>query len=136
MAWVMKNFKPGNGFYYVSPYTRNTCWDNVYKVEYRLNVDVDMSAGNWTPIGSLFEEDDYKYHTPFRGNGHSIKFKIEGATKNYQGMFDKLKPGAEIKNLHLDANIHCTESRLVGGICGENNGVIENCKVSGTVKSD
>ena len=41
-----------------------------------------------------------------------------------------------MKNLHVVADIHCAKSRLVGGIVGENNGTIENCWVSGTVRSD
>lgn len=40
-----------------------------------------------------------------------------------------------VKNLHVDVDIDC-KMRLVGGICGENNGTIENCWVSGYVRSE
>ena len=70
------------------------------------------------------------------GNGHTIKIKISDVNDNYQGLFYGIGENATVKNLHVVADIHCAKSRLVGGICGENDGTIENCWVSGTVRSD
>ena len=41
-----------------------------------------------------------------------------------------------MRNLHVTGDIHCKNSRLVGGIAGENDGTIENCWVSANVRSD
>lgn len=90
--------------------------------------DLDMSAVSWNPLP--------KFNKTFDGNGHTIRIKIDGATDNYQGLFKEIGSEGVVKNLKLEGNIHCSESRLVGGICGQNDGKIENCCVSADVSSD
>jgi len=41
-----------------------------------------------------------------------------------------------VENLHVDGVISCSDSRLVGGIAGENNGTIEYCCVTGNVTNN
>ncbi len=103
---------------------------------YYLDVNIDMGDTPWTPIGnkngSITELDLGEFH----GNGHTIRFKIKDATENYQGLFAKIGLGGRVYNLHVEGDISCSRSRLVGGIAGENNGKIANCWVSANVRSD
>ena len=98
------------------------------QMDYILNADLDVSFIAWTPLSTFTGK--------FNGNGHTIRISIWEATDNYQGLFEEIGKGGEVKNLHVAAYIHCKSSRLVGGICGQNDGTIENCWVSGTVRSD
>ena len=135
LAYVMKNFNDQTRYEFVSPQTNAHCSEYVWKIQYRLAADVDMTAGQWIPLGTNLDESEYQiFRETFDGQGHSIKIKISDATANYQGLF--AKNHGLVASVHLDADIHCKDSRLVGGIAGENYGTIENCKVSGTVKSD
>jgi len=93
-----------------------------------LDADLDMSAANWEPLPAPGHK--------FDGRGHTIRIKIDGATADNQGLFKEIASGGELTNLHVTGNIHCANSCLVGGICGENNGTIRNCWVSADVRSD
>ena len=101
-----------------------------YKWNYELSTDIDMGDWSWTPLGSE------AYEGSFDGGGHTIRINISGATDNYQGLFAKIAEGGKVHNLHVSGNINCSNSRLVGGIAGENNGTISNCWVSADVRSD
>ncbi|MBQ9666941.1 MAG: hypothetical protein IJV33_10790 [Bacteroidaceae bacterium] len=112
-----------------------TTWQrNAREMSISLDADINMSAGSWTPMG-WSDSGLAPYDGTFNGNGHTIRIRISGATEKYQGLFARIDDGA-VKNLHVEADIHCDDSRLVGGIAGENNGTIENCWVSGLVRSD
>ena len=100
------------------------------KWNYKLYADIDMGNWSWTPLGSD------AYQGTFDGQGHTIRFNISGATNNYQGLFASIAESGRVKNLHVSGNIHCSTSRLVGAIAGENNGTISNCWVSTNVRSD
>ena len=103
---------------------------------YYLDVNIDMGDTSWTPIGWRDGKIvDFRWGE-FHGNGHTIRFKIKDATKNYQGLFAQIHKGARVYNLHVEGDISCSRSRLVGGIAGENNGKIANCWVSANVRSD
>ena len=102
-----------------------------------LEADIDM--GDWEPLGA------YDYYgttssTPFTGtfygNGHTIRINIKDAEANYQGLFLRIGENGTVRDLHVAGNIQCSDSRLVGGIAGENDGTINNCWVSADVSSD
>ena len=76
------------------------------------------------------------YEGTFNGNGHTIRIHIKDATDNYQGLFSGIASNGRVENVHVTGVIHCSRSRLVGGIAGENDGTIENCWVSADVRSD
>lgn len=103
---------------------------NYYEWDYKLEVDIDMGDWSWTTLGSD------SYDGTFDGQGHTIRINISGATDNYQGLFAKISSDGKVENLHVSGNIHCSTSRLVGGIAGENDGTISNCWVSADVRSD
>ena len=101
-----------------------------HQAKYKLNADLDMTIKPWTPLGSE------AFTGTFDGNGHTIRITISDVTDNYQGLFGSIDSYGKVRNLHVAGNIHCKASRLVGGICGENDGTIENCWVSANVSSD
>lgn len=97
-----------------------------------LDADINMSGicgpsvGNWTPIKSM--EGD------FDGNGHKI-------SNLYCVQSDSAAPFTDfrgsIKNLEIaDVVMESTEGKAAGLLTGfgGNGGVIENCRVSGSVK--
>ena len=71
----------------------------------------------------------------FDGRGHTIKgltIKVEGSN---QGLFRYLQEGATIKDLSVEGVITPSgEKSVIGGIVGNNRGVLENCSFSGLVK--
>ena len=100
-----------------------------YQWDYKLMVDIDMGDWSWTTLGNKALLND-SYDGTFDGDGHTIRINISGATDNYQGLFAKISSDGKVENLHVSGNIHCSTSRLVGGIAGENDGTISNCWVS------
>ena len=133
LAYVRDNWRSNSGYWGDKPY---------YQLRYLLNADLDISAVSWIPIGNVlessiaFEEFIIPFEGTFFGNAHTIRIKIENAIDNYQGLFAKIGEEGTVQSLHLTGSIHCTDSRLVGGIAGENHGIIQNCWVSARVASD
>ena len=107
-----------------------------YQWDYKLMVDIDMGDWSWTTLGNKALLGNDSYDGTFDGDGHTIRINISGATDNYQGLFAKISSKGKVENLHVSGNIHCSTSRLVGGIAGENDGTISNCWVSADVRSD
>ena len=80
-----------------------------------LNADLDMEdfSSDFTPIGT----DKKPYTGIFNGNGHTIShLNITG--KNYVGLFGMVGPGAEIRDLNLDATCSVSGENYVGGFIG------------------
>lgn len=70
----------------------------------------------------------------FDGQGHTISGVKLQAKGSVQGLFRYLTEKAVIKNLKLEGSIVPTGSRsTVGGIVGENSGIISNCSFDGRV---
>ena len=67
---------------------------------------------------------------------NTINLVIENATANYQGLFADIDSNGKVQDLHVSGNIQCNDSRLVGGIAGQNDGGIVNCWVSANVSSN
>ncbi len=99
-----------------------------------LTADIDLGAHYWIPIG---DDDSYLIGT-FDGRGHTIK----GMTVDTEGLYNVGLFGSNhgtIKNVHLGASCSVTGTEvegyifLVGSICGNNSGTVENCSNAGTV---
>ena len=118
-------------------WNEETGWKNMdtgkiyhwYDTSYSLTTNIDMGNTSWVPLGT-FED------VTFYGEGHTIRINIDGATDNYQGLFAKIGSDATVRDLHIIGNVKCSDSRLVGGIAGQNDGTIKNCWVSADVSSD
>ncbi|MDO5844866.1 MAG: InlB B-repeat-containing protein, partial [Methanocorpusculum sp.] len=111
---------------------------------YNLTENIDLSsvcsaaAGNWTPIGT-WTHSSLAQQTPvngtFDGGNHTISnLYINSPDAKYQGLFGYINSSAVITNVVLyDINISAYGG--VGGLAGINNGNIDNCCVSGSLKS-
>ena len=92
-----------------------------------LTADIDLKAKSFMPIpifGGVFD-----------GRGHSISglsIDVEGSN---QGLFRYLEQGGIIKNLVVEGIVTPGgEKSYIGGIVGNNMGIVENCTFSGYVK--
>lgn len=98
---------------------------------YKLIADIDLNGDSWTPVGGTKET----FNGTFNGDGHSItNFKIKNSPHQFAcGFFTFVGASAEVSNLRL-ANFTIedregTHVNWVGGIAGQNLGMIRNCMV-------
>ena len=97
------------------------------------DIDLGGSAGNpWTPIGSNSEN---AYTGTFDGKGHTISGLYINSSSDNQGFVGYLGQSGVIQNLAVAGAVTSTGSDSnVGGVCGYNDqGIIQNCRYSGTV---
>lgn len=81
----------------------------------------------WTPIGTQ----ENPYSGTFDGNGHTISgLYFNDKNKAYVGLFGK--SNGTIKNVGV-VNSYFYGYCIVGAVCGENNGTIQNCYNNSTV---
>jgi len=112
---------------------------------YKLANNIDLSGYNaentnfnngrgWIPIGTDW---DTPFRDVFDGDGKSItELYINNNTSSAVGLFGFMS-GATIRNLSI-TNADVTGSQYTGGIAGGmiNNSRLENCHVSGVIKSN
>ncbi|MCR4658223.1 MAG: hypothetical protein K5770_18640, partial [Lachnospiraceae bacterium] len=71
----------------------------------------------------------------FDGRGHTISGISEGSKQSFVGLFNTTAQTAVITDLNVEGDINPEGSPMVvGGIVGDNYGIIENCSFAGTVK--
>ena len=95
-----------------------------------LTTDIDLNGSTseqWTPIG----DGSNPYTGTFDGAGNKIKGLYINSDAGYAGLFGYIGTNGTVKNLTL-SNSYIRISRsdstaYVGGICGYNNGSIQNC---------
>lgn len=91
-----------------------------------LTADVDLSDSEFETIPV--------FAGTFDGKGHTIKGLQYENGKYVAGFFRFITKDATVKNLTLEAAVSSdSEQQCVGGICGENSGLIEDCTFYGTV---
>lgn len=124
----------------------------------KLMNDIELTQ-DWTPVGS---SDRYAFEGIFDGNGHVISgLHIEAPGSEYQAFFGYLK--GTVENLELQGtvateknfaaglaafvaqsavvrdctvDVQVTGRDKVGGIAGENSGMIANCRNLGSIKGN
>jgi len=100
--------------------------------QYLLMNNITLT-GNWTRIGGATTATAFA--GTFDGNGHTITGMTINDNTNNQGMFGYVHLNGVVKNLRL-ADINITSGGInVGGIAGQNAGLILNCRVSGIINS-
>lgn len=73
----------------------------------------------------------------FDGMGHTISGVDISAKGSYQGVFRYVTRNGKISNLNVKGSFEPGGSKsYVGGIAGENLGLIENCSLDGSVKGE
>ena len=93
-----------------------------------LTDDIYVS-GEWTPIGSS------PYTGTFDGQGHTIsglRFYSDKSGSGPFGFFRGTETNSVIRNVGI-VNSSFNGWQEIGGVCGRNNGTIENCYFTGTV---
>ena len=141
LAYVLDHWDDDWGYYYYENFYQeyNKYKQYIHKdyceVNYELMNSIDMGDYEWIPLGRK-SATVTEFKGKFNGNRYTIRINISEATKNNQGLFAEIASGAEVTELHVAGRIQCKDSRLVGGICGENNGTIRDCWVSANVGSD
>ena len=127
LAYVTEHFSDDSGF--------DVEDDDWSELNYYLDADIDMGTDySWLPMGR-----ESSRVTPFVGtfwgNGHTIRFKTwfddNNTTKENQGLFSTIR-GGEVYDLNVVCDIK-SDDDFVGGIAGENRGVIQNCTVTGSI---
>lgn len=91
-----------------------------------LGADIDLSDGNWVPIGS---SESCAFAGTFDGQGHTISHMNVTGDSNHRGLFGYTKSGATIRNLLLEGTVSGASS--VGGLVGTAvKTTVENCGVT------
>ena len=99
--------------------------------KYHLTADIDLEGTEWVPIGT----DKNPFAGVFDGQGFEIKnLKIADGSGLGIGLFSSSGEKAIIKNIGLNRT-DIIGPVYIGGICGQNRGVIDNCYGKGQVIS-
>ena len=101
-----------------------------------LDDDIDLDGRQWTPIGT-----GDAFNGIFDGSGHTVSNLAVGTSASpgalLGGLFGTADTYARIRNLSVEGSVYTAGSgnhaALLAGVCM---GDIENCHVSGIVKSD
>ena len=136
--------KTAANYLYVMDKPADYCSKNIY-----LDINVDVSSKTWINgdyilgVHRYLESWGSGYSGTFYGNGHTIRINLDyEAYGSYQGPFGIIAKGGKVQDLNVEGTIYLKKmddgngTDLVGGICGENNGTIENCSVSASVSSE
>ncbi len=137
--------KTAANYLYVMDKPAYYCNKNIY-----LDINVDVSSKTWTNLDNnilgvhrYLESGGSGYRGTFYGNGHTIRINLDYESySSYKGPFGIIAEGGKVQDLNVEGTIYLKKmddgngTDLVGGICGENNGTIENCSVSASVSSE
>lgn len=123
---------------YIGIYTADDLSITNMKGKYILMADIDFENEVVSPIGS----DTSPFIGVFNGNGHTIKNIKFGTTNNRSAMFASVDGGV-IKNLIVENATATTQNQstdptytAVIAAYVTNNGIINNCYVTGSVTAD
>ena len=136
--------KTAANYLYVMDKPADYCNKNIY-----LDINVDVSSKTWINLDCILGLYRYMeswgsgYRGTFYGNGHTIRINLDyDSYGSYKGPFGVIAKGGKVQDLNVEGTIFLKKmddgngTDLVGGICGENNGTIENCSVSASVSSE
>jgi hypothetical protein len=132
--WLIQSLEEFNDFVADANY-----WDDYT----RLETDVNLAGQTYTT--AVIAPDIYNYNTLFNGtaftgvfdgNDHSIiNLTIDGGANNdFLGLFGYID-GGEVRNLILDVG-YVSGDYKVGGLVGENGGIVSHCYSTGTISGD
>lgn len=98
-----------------------------------LDANKDLVSGKdfipWTPIGTS----DVPYTGTFNGKGYTVSgLYFNNPTSYYVGLFGCIGANGKISNVRV-LDSYFQFCALGGGVCGNNNGELQNCSNSSTV---
>lgn len=92
------------------------------------NIDLSAVSRSFLPIGNKANP----FKGTFDGAGYAISnMKIQTGIENYQGLFGYADGGGVLKNIRLDSPSITTQGKYAGFVCGETNGTVVKCVVTG-----
>ena len=96
-----------------------------------LNGTIDWHdvTNEWVPIGTLSEQ----FTGSYNGQGNTIiELEITSLVGFYRGLFAYIGKKGHVLNVKLE-NITINGISNIGGIAGQNEGIVENCSSTGTI---
>lgn len=94
-----------------------------------LTCDIDFTGDSFTPVPT--------FGGIFNGNGYTIYGIEYPQSGSYIGLFRYVQQCGKIENLNIKAVFTPNGSKsFIGGIAGENYGIIDLCNFEGTVKGE
>ncbi len=111
-------------------FSRN-CWLDTWSLNKKvyLEEDITVSSSEFVPIPT--------FGGYFDGQGHTINGLTIRDSVSYVGLFCDTQPSAVIANLKVQGTVRPSGKQMVvGGIAGDNRGIILNCAFEGTVKGN
>lgn len=91
-----------------------------------LDSDLTLADPSFLPIPT--------FGGSFDGQGHTIHNVSITDSLSPAGLFGVVQAGGSVRSLHVVGTVTpSSDGRSVGGIAGENNGIIEKCSFTGTV---
>ena len=85
----------------------------------------------WTPIGTSINQ----YRCTFDGDGHTIRgLYINSSDNDYKGLFGYVGTRGKVQNLSVSGSVKGND--YVGGVVGDNLGIVENCYNTGEVSGN
>ncbi len=99
--------------------------------QYILVNDIDLTGVTFTQ--AVIAGGSGMFTGTFNGNNHVIShLGINGSQQSYIGFFGQIGPGGQVNNLKL-TDVNSIGRDYVGGLCGGNNGTINQSYVIGAV---
>ncbi len=96
---------------------------------FSLENDIDLSDTEFNPVPT--------FGGTFYGNGYTISGVNISKKGSYQGLFRYVQSSGKIESLNVNGNIAPDGTKkYVGGIVGENSGIIKGCVFTGSVSAD
>jgi len=121
-------YKVGRGNASTPGYEKWTLYRHYRQI---ADIEFDSSDPNWTPIGD--NTTNNRFTGNYDGGGHTITGLTIDITSSYQGMFGYISGVGKVENLGL-IGVDISGGEGTGGIAGDNEGTIQNCYVTGSVR--
>ncbi|MCM1155509.1 MAG: hypothetical protein NC314_02920 [Roseburia sp.] len=111
-------------------FSRN-CWLDTWSQNKKvyLEADLDLAGSDFTPIPT--------FGGYFDGQGHTISGLFIRDAVSYTGLFSYTQRSAVIVGLNVKGSVKpFGKQMIVGGIVGDNSGIIFNCRFDGIVEGN
>ena len=107
------------------------CWLDTWSQNKKvyLTADIDLAGQNFVSIPT--------FGGYFNGHGHTISGFTVRKPISYVGLFNETQKTAVIVNLRVEGTVRPTGKQMVvGGIVGDNRGILLNCVFDGVVEAN
>lgn len=107
------------------------CWLDTWSQNKKvyLTADIDLAGKNFVSIPT--------FGGYFDGQGHTVSRFLVHKPISYVGLFNYTQESAVIANLKVEGTVRPTGKQMVvGGIVGDNSGILINCVFDGVVEAN